>query len=295
MTNILYAVVTSTEVAARDTNCRLLQAAAKKKGIRFELLVVPVSAYAMNEVPTLQAGGIYRVSSGARSAQYLLALQLKNPGLKYWEYGSRRALGVGVAWRHTMYAEHEGLPVLPTLYGLTGIIDTDVLDNIESELGGFPVIVKVTGGAHGRGVMIADTPFGLKSVVGHILAQNRSADYVLRKFIPNAKHYRVIVVDRSIVSVIEYLLPKNDFRTNSTKQPDVVALSTVPKDVRNAALQCTEASGLAFGGVDVLVDKEDQVYVAEINTPCNFSRNQLCTGDPIAERLIEYLCGATNE
>lgn len=280
--NTFYCLVTSEADAIKLDSFRLLKEACKRLNIGFQLLTPPYNAYGFDQVPTLAEGGLYRQSIGSpRLVQYHYALRLKNPHLKSWFRSSESGIpSGGIPWRTVMKGEHNGLSILPTLHGLTSRVSDELLSDIDSKLGGFPVVIKKTGASHGAGVMLVDSPLGMKSILSHII-KPESADYVLRKYIPQAQHFRLIVLNDEVISTIEYKLPKDDFRTNTTNHPDVLP-AKVASDVKQLAVAATQNVGVLFGGVDILVDKKGRAYIAEVNTPCNFARNQVCTGEDIA-------------
>lgn len=113
--------------------------------------------------------------------------------------------------------------------------------------------------------------------------------FVLRKFIANARHFRMVVIGDKVVDTIEYIAPDDDFRTNAVAVPQVLPRNDASDDLKRIAAHATNALGLEFGGVDVLIDTEGNAYIAEVNFPCNFARNQMCTGTDIAGQMIDYL------
>src|SRR5690606_11342841 len=112
------------------------------------------------------------------------------------------------------------------------------------------------------------------------MLSDSSLDYpVLRQFIHDARHIRVVVVGDRAVDAIEYAPQPNDFRTNAVAVPQVTKfeLGESP-EIGELSERAVAAAGLGFGGVDVLLQPDGRFFVAEVNFPCNFARNQLNTG-----------------
>lgn len=111
----------------------------------------------------------------------------------------------------------------------------------------------------------------------------------LSKFNVNAQNYRSIVLDGKVVSSIIYLPIEGDIGTNATKVP-VTLKAEISDGWKAIAIRAAEQKRVAFGRINLLIDESGQPFVAEMNTPCQFSRCEKLTGDPIAAQLIHFLC-----
>lgn len=177
----------------------------------------------------------------------------------------------------------EGIVSPRTIFCATN--DRSRLQHYVNELGGFPVVVKVLGGTHGVGVMKVDSFPALYGIIDFILAQNRLV--ILREFIPVTTSARFIVLGNKVIASLEYHARANDFRSNVSDQPRI-SVKLFDKDLENLAIKATAAMGLEFGGVDILIHK-DQPYVTEVNFPCNFVRAQNLLKKDIAREMVKYL------
>jgi glutathione synthase/RimK-type ligase-like ATP-grasp enzyme len=135
--------------------------------------------------------------------------------------------------------------------------------------------------------MRLDSLPALRSVLDYV--SNGSSDFVLRKYISNARHLRIIVIGSEVKDVIEYKSQSGDFRTNAVATPQVEVVKDLPGDIAASAVSSVHELGLEFGGIDVLVDENGDYHIAEVNFPCNFARNQANTGADIAGMIIDYL------
>jgi ribosomal protein S6--L-glutamate ligase len=153
-------------------------------------------------------------------------------------------------------------------------------------LGGFPVVVKLSGGSHGSGVRKADSLSGLEQQINEL--RQDSQHMVLRKFIADARHIRCVVIGDKVVDAIEYMPVDGDFRTNAVDEPQVKPFEH-DYEIFALAENAVKAGVTEFGGVDILIDTNGVGYVAEVNFPCNFARNQMCTGKDISGMIVDYL------
>jgi glutathione synthase/RimK-type ligase-like ATP-grasp enzyme len=185
-----------------------------------------------------------------------------------------------------------GLCIIPTSF-----IDETWLDLSESEieermikLGGFPVIVKTLGLSHGQGVMKVDSSTEFAAVI----RKATLTDYktIVRKYLADYRHYRLIVIENEVVAAIEYHKPNDDFRTNAaTPVVSGLVVSEIPEQILTLATKSANLRTSLLAGVDVLIDQTDNIaYLAEVNAPCYFARAEKPTGIDIAGKIIEALC-----
>lgn len=192
-------------------------------------------------------------------------------------------------WGNVIALERDGLPIIPTIFGVSMTQEKYLKDYVQ-KLGGFPVVLKSSGGSHGNSVMRVDSIESLRSVLGFVSTPD-SAEFVLRKFIKNAEHIRLVVVGDHVVDAVRYFPQTDDFRTNTGNKPHVEPYARTA-DVENIFVMAEKAitsRGYALGGVDVLIDEDGEAFIAEVNAPCNFGRNQMNTGVDIAGMIVDYL------
>lgn len=283
--NTFYCVTGDSTNVVNNPNCKLLKKACEEKGIPFVQLAAPARGMSFADVPALAEGGIYLLSTTSACFQYAYAIIKKNPQLKTLY---RQTISLYTPWHELISDESAGVPTIPAIYAPSEAVDDTLLQQIDDLLDGFPVILKRTGGSHGTGIMLIDSAISLKTTLPHII-QGRSELFVLKKFITSAQNYRVIVLNDEVVGEMLYLPQADDIRTNAVKVP-AFEKSKIDDQWKAIAIKATQQKGMRFGGVDLLVDTKGDAYVAEVNTPCNFSRCQLLTGNPIAEQIVHHLC-----
>ena len=287
----LYCIIRKRDDITNIDTFNLLKQSAEERGLEFVVIEANDFDYATGVAALDTNAVVYRLARGDRAS--LLELLMVGKGIKGLFTDSNALLSRHFAWGSAIRMEQAGVPIIPTIYNVSKNEDRRLKDYAES-LGGFPVIVKSSGGSHGEGVMKVDSISSLRSVVGFISTQS-SAGFVLRKFISSARHLRLVVLGGEVLDTIEYQTQQDDFRTNAVAVPSVEARNDVSDEIKQIALRAVAALGLEFGGVDVLIDEAGNPYVAEVNFPCNFARNQLNTGADISGRLVDYLMRKTEE
>ncbi len=185
-----------------------------------------------------------------------------------------------------------GIPVIPSAImdvGWLNLSDEDLSARVQ-KLGGFPVVLKVLGFSRGQGVNLLHTLGDLKALMAKVLRPD--AHVILRKYVADYRHFRLVVVDDEVVAANEYIKPENDFRTNFgtdivTKSLDVSELS---QEIIRASIAGVKLRASILGGVDILIDtKTEQPFLAEVNVPCYFPRAEQVTGIDIAGKIVDAM------
>lgn len=186
----------------------------------------------------------------------------------------------------------QGLPVIPTRFlDETWLAKSDewIAERI-GLVGGFPVVVKQIGLSHGQGVHLVESAQDLRTLAADLLQDPHSI--LVRKYLADYRHYRIIVLEGDVAAAIEYHKPDDDFRTNAMEVPDVTPVKSadLPHDALTAAIDAVALRGSIFGGVDILVDEADgRAYIAEVNIPCNFARAEDPTGIHVGKLIVQAL------
>jgi len=177
-----------------------------------------------------------------------------------------------------------GLPI--PRYFTCNSFDPGLLRNQVDLLGGFPVVVKVSGYSRGVGVIRADSIESLVSIIEYLVAQGVSPN--LSAYIPNAIHWRVVVVGKRAVAAYKNSTIENDFRTIGTTSPEEI-YEKPNQLLEEIAVQSLEALRLEFGGVDLLEHESGRVYLLEANFPCYFAHAQIYGNCDVSGAMLDYL------
>lgn len=199
--------------------------------------------------------------------------------------------GVHLCWNEQgLLFQRAGVPTPRTFFVTPK--DRGLLKKYVEHLGGFPVVLKVPGGSLGVGVMRLDSWASLFSVVDQIKSQGSMLH--MMAYIPDALHWRVVVVgDRAVASYINRTEP-DDFRTYVEDDPEDFAQEP-PAAVVDAAVRAVKAQGLSFGGVDVLEHDSGRVYVLEANFPCYFGHPMESGEVDVAGEMLDFLMERSRE
>jgi hypothetical protein len=252
-----------------------IKAAADARDI--PIVFISASTFDTTNTPDIPAGyGLYRdgTSRMAKLAEKLLyRCDLKTYYANEYTIfmrdpmnGAIRLLGSGVSIPREVLAPSQ---------------DLDMLLRQVEVVGGFPVVLKSSGLSHGEGVSLHKSLDSLAEMI----ALDSPDNLVLKEFIDYESHARMIVLDGKVIDSVEYQKVEGDFRTNAHED-----ITVIPKkystQIESEAVNVVSSLGYTFGGVDVLV-KDGKGYVAELNTPCNFTRASDVTGVDIAGMIVE--------
>lgn len=279
------------EAQKQTRSYRYLEQACRDRNLEFVPLVAATFDYSQDMQSVLDPSSIFfRMGIGKRT-MLLEALLVREDSATF--YSDVRFLFMRGTWGPTIVQQNAGLPVIPTIFNIDRSQE-DQFEKYVKSLGGFPVVLKASGGSHGGSVLRVDSLESLRSVVGYVTAADKGS-FALRKYISDATHLRFVVVGNE-VDAIHYLPQPGDFRTNAVTTPQVETFARTDKNafLFDLAIQTVMAEGLEFGGVDVLLDAAGDPYIAELNFPCNFSRNQMTTSVDIAGQMVDHLKAKAN-
>lgn len=186
--------------------------------------------------------------------------------------------------------QRHGLPV-PRQLPLLGS-DRDVLRAAVQRLGGLPLVVKLGGGEGGIGTIRVDSLAALFSLADYLLAGGKSPS--LCAYVPEALHWRVVVVGGRAVAAYPNPIDDDDFRSHGTD--DAAACTATPDPALAAlAVAATAALRLEFAGVDLLAHASGRLFVLEANFPCYFAHAELLAGIPIAAAMVDHLAAKADQ
>ncbi len=278
-----FCVVTDVQNLANPDTFRLLRTAVEERSWEFVVLDAKSQDPATVEV---EAGDVLYRLGVSEEAKFLEGVLCATRPLKTLYREELGFLGRAFPWASTLrLLGDESLPVISTRFCVQAMTDDELRFAAES-LGGFPIVVKGAGGSHGSAVRKASSFEELVTIIHSAGSEN----LVLRTFIHGARHLRIVVVDDKAIDAIEYHPQPDDFRTNAVQVPSVsgVGLETIP-EIANIAERAVRQTGVRFGGVDILQQSDGGFFIAEVNFPCNFARNQMETGTDIAGAIVDCL------
>ena len=161
-----------------------------------------------------------------------------------------------------------------------------LLRQMVDDCGGLPVVVKASGYSRGIGVMRADSLASLFSIVDFAGAEGSKP--LLTAYIPDAVHWRVVVVGDQAVASYRNVTDDDDFRTSGSDDAEDYA-APLPAGAAELAVDACRVLRHAHGGVDILEHASGRLYLLEANFPCYYAQAQLSGGADVAGAMVQYL------
>jgi ribosomal protein S6--L-glutamate ligase len=154
-------------------------------------------------------------------------------------------------------------------------------------VGGTPVIIKLLKGTQGVGVMKADSPEGVESIIDTLwgLGQN----IILQEFIAESRgrDLRALVVGGELVAAMRRTAKKGEFRSNLHRGGLSEKVRITPQE-RTIAVRAARTLGLNVCGVDMLRSKGGPLVV-EVNSSPGIEGLEKATGIDVAGLMIDFL------
>jgi ribosomal protein S6--L-glutamate ligase len=178
-----------------------------------------------------------------------------------------------------------GLPVPNTLMAR----DPDQVHEFLRRLGGTPVILKLLQGTQGVGVMLAETPESLGSILDTLWSMGQNI--LIQEFIAESRgrDLRLLVVGGEVVAAMRRNARGREFRSNIHRGGNGTPARPTPQ-ARSIAVEATSALGLAVAGVD-LIETGRGPLVLEVNPSPGFEELERATRIDVAGRVIDFATG----
>lgn len=183
----------------------------------------------------------------------------------------------------------EGIPsprtiMAPMTYPNIGFTNHDFFEYVERELS-YPFVVKEAFGSFGEQVyLVRDRKELQQRIKG-----TSTTELLFQEYIPESRGRDIrlqVVGDRVVASMYRY--SDTDFRANVTAGGKMKNYTPLEEE-SSLALLAARAVGADFAGVDLLFGAEGPL-VCEVNSNAHFKNIQTCTGVPVAEEIIQYIC-----
>ncbi|MFB6081235.1 MAG: RimK family alpha-L-glutamate ligase [Halanaeroarchaeum sp.] len=145
-----------------------------------------------------------------------------------------------------------------------------------------PVVVKPNSTTRGRGVVRVDDRDSFRGVVDYLdlLHDNRAVgdrSYLVQRFVPEARDYRVMVLDGEYAGAVERRGEATGWKHN-VHRGATAARVEVPEEVRRLAERVASVLEIPLLGVDLLVT-EEEVVVSETNARPTIDAAEKYEGD----------------
>lgn len=189
---------------------------------------------------------------------------------------------------HQSWLLHQraGLPVPPTVPFAPAPGEDGEVEALAAMVGGLPAVLKVPGHSGGVGVVRVDTVAALHSWARNPVVGHGSA--TLMRYIPDATHWRVVVVGERAVASYPNPLDEDDFRSYASTDPAAYRAGA-EADMERVAVASLHVLGHEFGGVDLLRGPDGALWLLEANFPCYHAQAQVVGGIDVAGAMVEHL------
>jgi hypothetical protein len=262
-----------------DTQERIdmLVSSANKSGLTCEVMDSNETSYL--KLPTLRSDDfLYNI---ARGSKHLELLMLNDQVVTFYrkipEFVRLNTIEQAIAFRKA------GIASPPAIFHSTN--NKKLLPSYVDLLGGYPVVVKVSGGTKGVGAILAPDAASLWSITDYLASFN--ARFMIMKYIEPKEVARLIVVGNRVIASNRKPIPDGDFRTSvKYKLPET---KTYPESIQQLAVRTAEVANSENCGVDVLIDVKNVAYVLEANMPHDFVTTVKATGIDVTGIMVNFL------
>ena len=162
--------------------------------------------------------------------------------------------------------------------------DTEDLLNL---VGGVPVVIKLTEGTQGMGVVLGETKKAAESVIEAL--RGLQATFIVQEYIEeaNGADIRCFVIGNEVVASMKRHAKEGDFRSNLHRGGYAIA-ENISAEERKIAIQASQILGLDVAGVDLLRSNNGPL-VLEVNSSPGLEGIEKSTGIDVASKMIDYL------
>lgn len=162
--------------------------------------------------------------------------------------------------------------------------DTHDLINL---VGGAPLVVKLTQGTQGNGIVLCETDKAAESVIDAF--RDLDAYFLVQQFVQEAKgaDIRCFVIGGRVVATMLRQSKPGEFRSNLHRGGSASKVRITAEE-RSTAVRAAKLMGLNVAGVDILRAKNGPV-VMEVNSSPGLEGIEGVSGVDIATRMIEFV------
>lgn len=160
-------------------------------------------------------------------------------------------------------------------------------DRLLDIVGGPPVVLKLTSGTQGTGVILSETAPAAQSALEAVWSLGE--DIMMQKFITESKgkDIRALVIKNNVVAAMRRINNRNDeFRANIYRGALGEPIELKPEYAK-AAVAASKVTGLGLCGVDILESKNGPLVI-EVNSSPGFQGLEKATGQNVAKMIIKY-------
>ncbi len=174
-----------------------------------------------------------------------------------------------------------GLPV-------TGFANNpDDIQDLISQVGGAPLVIKLLEGTQGIGVVLAETHNAAESVIQAFMGLN--ANIMVQEFIKEAggSDIRCFVIGDKVVASMKRQANPGEFRSNLHRGGSASLIRLTPEE-RSTAVRAAKIMGLNVCGVDMLRSNHGPM-IMEVNSSPGLQGIEAASEKDIADLIIQFI------
>ncbi len=163
----------------------------------------------------------------------------------------------------------------------------DDTEDLMKLVGDAPMIIKLTEGSQGQGVVLAETRQAAESVIDAFRGLN--AHFLVQRFIKEAQgaDLRCFVVGNKVVAAMKRQARRGEFRANLHKGGSAVDVKLSTKE-RDMAIRAAEVIGLNVAGVDIIRSAQGPL-ILEVNSSPGLEGIETATKKDIAGEIMGFI------
>jgi ribosomal protein S6--L-glutamate ligase len=154
-------------------------------------------------------------------------------------------------------------------------------------VGGAPLVVKLSEGTQGKGVVLAESAKAAEGVIDAF--RQLDADFLVQEFIKEAggADIRCLVIGNKVVAAMKRQAKDGEFRSNLHRGGTASLVRLTPEE-RSTAVRAANIMGLNVAGVDILRSNHGPV-VMEVNSSPGLEGIENATNKNVAGMVIEFI------
>ena len=225
---------------------------------------IPISKGDLSDFQNIDVGFVYpsRLMEGG-----VIDALLEVP----WVNGAESVLLSRNKGRVLAILDKNGFDIPATIMISNPIGERELLDAYEKIQK--PIVIKPNSATRGLGIALVDDVDSFEGIVDYIkLIQNREEtgdrSFLVQEYIPDAKDYRVMVIDGEYAGAVERKFRDADAKGKKWKKNihrDAIAVKKeMPESIKKMAEEVATLLKIRYVGIDILVN-EDRVVINETN------------------------------
>ncbi len=171
---------------------------------------------------------------------------------------------------------------------LTGFASsTENTQDLIKIVNGAPLVVKLTEGTQGKGIVLAETQKAAETIIDAF--RQLGANFLVQEFIKEAggSDIRCFVIGDKVVAAMMRKAAEGEFRSNLHRGGTASLVKLTPEE-RSTAVRAAKKMGLNVAGVDILRSNHGPV-VMEVNSSPGLEGIEKATGKDVAGMIVSFI------